>query len=97
MAAAAILKNQKLTISRQWLDLSSQNLARSRSLTLLTIPTAATSMQPICAIMNFSTDSGEHVGCCTSVIFLLLTKFLHNMSHLFMIMLPNDYLTIAKL
>jgi len=29
-------------------------------------------------------------------VFLLLTKFLRNMSHLFMIVLPNDYLTIAK-
>ena len=34
-------------------------------------------------------------GCRTNVIFLLLTKFLRNMSHLFM--LSNDYLTIAKL
>ena len=50
-----------------------------------------------CGIMNFSTDSLQRVGCCTSVIFLLLTNFLHNTSHLFMIILPNDYLTIAKL
>jgi len=35
------------------------------------------------------------IGCRTSVIFLLLAKFLHNMSHLFMFMLPTDYLTIA--
>ena len=43
-----------------------------------------------------STDSLERVGCCTCVIFLFLTKFLRNMSNLFMIRLPNDYLTIAK-
>ena len=59
--------------------------------------TAATSMQPICTIMNLSTDSLDRVGCCTYVIFLLLAKFSGNMSHLFMIMLPNDYPTIAKL
>jgi len=68
MAAAAISKNRKIAISWQRLDLSPRNLARWRSLTLLTIPTAATSMQPICAIMNFSTDSLERVGCCTSVV-----------------------------
>jgi len=42
---------------------------------LLIIPTAATSMQPICTIMNFSTDWLERVGCCTSFIILLLTMF----------------------
>ena len=67
-------------------------LARWRSLTI-----AATSMQPICAIINFWTDSLEHVGCCTCVVFLILTKFLCNTNHLFMIILPNDYVTIAKL
>ena len=96
MAAAAIFKNEKIAISRQWLDLSPWNLPRWCSLTLLTTPTAAMSMQPICGIMNFSTDSLQRVGCCTSVIFLLLTNFLHNTSHLFMIILPNDYLSIAK-
>ena len=49
-----------------------------------------------CVIMNFSTHLLEHVGCCTYVIFLLLTKFLRNMSHLFVIILPDDYLAIAR-
>jgi len=97
MAAAVILKNRKIAIARQRLNLSPRNLAWWRSLALLIIPIAATSMQPICAIMNFSTDSLERVGCCTSVIFLLLTKLLHNVSHLFITILPNDYLAIAKL
>ena len=66
----------KIATSRQRLDLSPRNLARWRGLTLVTIPIAATLMQPICAIMNFSTDSLQHVGCCTSVLFLLLTTFL---------------------
>jgi len=80
------------------LDLSPRNVARRRSVTLLTlIPIAVTLMPPISAIMNFFADSLERVGCytCTSVIFLLLTKFLRNTSHLFMIILPNDYLTIV--
>jgi len=99
MAAAVILKNRKIAMSWQWLDLLPRNLARWCSLTLLTIQTAATSMQHICAIMNFSIDSLQHVGGCACVIFLFLTKFMHTMSHLFMIMqlmLPNAY-TIAKL
>jgi len=48
------------------------------------------------AIMKFLMDSLDRVGYCTSVMFLLLTKFLRNMSRLFMIILLNDYLTIAK-
>jgi len=42
---------------------------------------------------DFWTDSLERVGCCTSVVFLFLTKFLRNMNHLFMTLLPSDYLT----
>ena len=71
----AILKTRKITIYRQRLDLLPRNLARWRSLTLLTIPTAAMSMQPIYAIMNLSTDSLECVGCFTYVIFLFLLSF----------------------
>jgi len=54
-------------------------------------------MQPVCAVTNFSTDSLQRAGCCTSAVFLILTKFLRNVSHLFVIMFPNDYLTTAKL
>jgi len=87
-------KNRKIAISRQRLYLSPQTLTCWR------IPIAVTSMQPICSITNFLTDSLQHVRCCTSVIFLFFTKFLRNtnMSHLFTIMLPNNcHITIAKL
>jgi len=38
MAAGAILKNRKIAISRRLLEVSPRNLARRRSLILLTIP-----------------------------------------------------------
>ena len=37
MAAAAILKNQKIAISQQWIDLSSRNLARLCKMGLFTV------------------------------------------------------------
>jgi len=48
------------------------------------------------AIMKFLMESLDRVGCCTSVMFLLLAKFLRNMSDLFLIILLNDYLVWAK-
>jgi len=39
MAAAAILKNHKNAISQQWIDRSSQNLARLCKMNLLTAQT----------------------------------------------------------
>jgi len=38
MAAAAVLKSRNIAISRRRLELSPRNLARGRSLTLLTVP-----------------------------------------------------------
>jgi len=66
MVAAAISKNRHILTTVGPVATKFFTLAQFDPLDL---PTAATSVQPICAVMNFSTDSLQRVGCCTSVIY----------------------------
>jgi len=105
MTAGAIWKNRKISISRPRFDRFRPNLPGLGPIS--TKFGMLTNFDPLdhsgscnvhaayCAIMSFSTDSLQLVGCCTSVIFLFLTKLLRNLSHLFMIKHPNDYLTVV--
>jgi len=49
------------------------------------------------AIINFTLNWLRGVDCHTCASFSASDAILHKISHLFMFMLPNDYLTIAKL
>jgi len=71
MAAAAVLKKNRHYLGNGW-PIATKFGTLPQFDPFDRIPTAAASMQPICAVMNFLTDSLEHVGCRTFVIGLFL-------------------------